>query len=1439
MIFQPPFLPPMSSDTESRRGAVLLVVISMLTLFAVVGLSFVFYANAEAIAARTYREAVDRAPPTVDPELAFAYFLNQLLFDVHDDALGVQSAVRGLSILRNMYGLNTTYSGGSYFNAGNSTPWNGVGRLHEPSPWANDPSAPPEAKDLFNFINYTYFSNYFLPAPAPPGSRFLRDPERLSYRNVLQTSGTVDIRGPFTGGFNAPYTYFDHNTMFLAAVKSDGTVLLPSFHRPWLGFGSLDPSNPNWTEPDVNKPWLKYMVLRPRPADHPPMGTRPGFPPTKGPNGDVQNLIGGPDGPDSFWMDLGAPVMRTPDGRKYKMMFAPLIMCLDSKINLNVHGNILGKDAAGKPVHLSNHSPGPWSINLSRVLNSKPGIPGFDPQEWVRLFTGMPHTGTTQFPGPPPLAALRLSGKYGKNQFPGDDKPVAPPTFLTGLPPHAHFYAQLDRDDVNVTSATGAMQLPVGTGLYPVFPPGYDNNNQLEKDITPSRYRYAVTTPTTDGWDRKFALCNMEKLWRFGDTNHELMNSELMRLCAGLFADPDIRRKVTLLSGDRNAPGAMPWSYGEGSPPGSFPNQYGSPNPQLFPVGTPIPFPQLGWRTAPGTPAAFYRGPNPNAPAEFGSADWRSTLGAQGVPLLNSRADLNRINTLSQFPLYVAPDPKNPSERIQTDVPIVIPPSTTVPPTHHRRFDEPGGKFGATFFEHASSSAFRTALAARQSLANALYRRLLRLAAVPGPANPWNPTDTELVARRWLAQLAVNIVDYIDEDDISTPFNFYTATDAGPPPSPLPPSTPFDIAAVSNNNAELPRYWVFGTELPRVVINEVIAEYREPSLNPKTGDLYLNKFWVELYNPMQDPDPTKTKRLQKQDGFSVRLHMEDLAGNWSYRFVQSQFPNQFAPLQGPSSAYPIYKIVMATGMANRPDNDNVMGQQGGLRNQTTDVDVSQPAQRIDNTGPQPPAPGQPGKGTPHIRPQEFLLFGPPGPDETDSISVAGGVPPATPIVRTPSMQDRIRFVDDVGGRTPDYRRKGVTVLLRRLANPHIPYDPNPKVEGINILTKQLAYTVNPWYNPYVTIDYLEDVPLNNATPTSFPPFQSRVKRQPYAGAVNDLLGAPIANGPVTVTPLPPPPPMAPYPDRITYHSMGKPNLSLTGKPLTQNERYDWLVHLDRHLISPIELLHVSAYQPHQLTQRFITGDNRVAANRFNHYAPWLDERTRIYRLFEFVQARQFAQGDPIRGAINLNTILDREMFHALCDWQPSSNFTQRDVDDIYDALMLRRTPALSTIGPGPNDRPILSLATGVEPPNVQHPEPSGRGINNTVLQQFGGPDPRRRLFQPPIPRNENDPASHPYIQYELLNKIYNHVTNRSNVFAVWVTVGFFEVNDENQRPVRLGAELGSAEGRQVRHRMFAIVDRSTMFSNPGPQPRFDPHAPTVSATLVPYFAVID
>ena len=59
---------------------------------------------------------------------------------------------------------------------------------------------------------------------------------------------------------------------------------------------------------------------------------------------------------------------------------------------------------------------------------------------------------------------------------------------------------------------------------------------------------------------------------------------------------------------------------------------------------------------------------------------------------------------------------------------------------------------------------------------------------------------------RWLAQLSVNMVDFIDTDDYITPFNWGGV------------GTPA-FAALEGSQ------WVYGTELPHVLLNEVYAEY--------------------------------------------------------------------------------------------------------------------------------------------------------------------------------------------------------------------------------------------------------------------------------------------------------------------------------------------------------------------------------------------------------------------------------------------------------------------------------------------------------------------------------------------------------------------------------------------------------------------------------------
>src|SRR5262245_57486019 len=105
-----------------RRGVILVVVLALLTLFAMVGLAFLLYADAAATSSRLRREAESASRADAEPELLLAHFLGQLVYDTPDDESGVTSALRGHSLARSMYG----FSDGGY----DQTPFNGTGRLH-------------------------------------------------------------------------------------------------------------------------------------------------------------------------------------------------------------------------------------------------------------------------------------------------------------------------------------------------------------------------------------------------------------------------------------------------------------------------------------------------------------------------------------------------------------------------------------------------------------------------------------------------------------------------------------------------------------------------------------------------------------------------------------------------------------------------------------------------------------------------------------------------------------------------------------------------------------------------------------------------------------------------------------------------------------------------------------------------------------------------------------------------------------------------------------------------------------------------------------------------------------------------------------------------------------------------------------------------------------
>jgi hypothetical protein len=81
-----------------------------------------------------------------------------------------------------------------------------------------------------------------------------------------------------------------------------------------------------------------------------------------------------------------------------------------------------------------------------------------------------------------------------------------------------------------------------------------------------------------------------------------------------------------------------------------------------------------------------------------------------------------------------------------------------------------------------------------------------------------------------------------------------------------------------------------------------------------------------------------------------------------------------------------------------------------------------------------------------------------------------------------------------------------------------------------------------------------------------------------------------------------------------------------------------------------------------------------------------------------------------------------------------------------------------------------------------------------------------------------DRRQSPYFRTEWLQSVLNLTTVRSHQYAVWITIGFFEVKRPGKPELAtlnptlacdlLGREISSPAGRRVRHRGFFVLDRS-------------------------------
>ena len=135
------------------------------------------------------------------------------------------------------------------------------------------------------------------------------------------------------------------------------------------------------------------------------------------------------------------------------------------------------------------------------------------------------------------------------------------------------------------------------------------------------------------------------------------------------------------------------------------------------------------------------------------------------------------------------------------------------------------------------------------------------------------------------------------------------------------------------------------------------------------------------------------------------------------------------------------------------------------------------------------------------------------------------------------------------------------------------------------------------------------------------------------------------------------------------------------------------------------------------------------------------------------------------------------------------------------------------------------VSTGHPRPSTSSPPASAESMLSTSRPQSSIP-----LFSESFSAPHVDAERNPHFFYQPLTRLGNLTTTRSGVFAVWITVAYFEVepapawNDPNTEAkfggdralydhvypegYQLGQEVGIETGNTRRHRGFYIVDRT-------------------------------